>query len=198
MEKKDKPLGEWTLKEVQSYCLGRSTMCDGCQFMGIHCSGGPTGWTLDDQSCAKDTNVADKPAKPRLAEVLGVEVEERFTFRDGEKEIPGLFIRKDGCLYDSTYQTAYAALVCDCINHPESIIRTTRLTEPELAICKAVGARWVSRNQIGTNGLHLWDKKPSGNQNFWNGGATSLATVSESLFPSVRPGDCICVEEVGE
>ena len=137
----------------------------------------------------------EKLDKPRLAEVLGVEVGEKFQVSGWEDGNGGYWIDENGDIDNTTHAGISIIMLVDIINHPESIIHLPRLTEAELAICRAVGAKWVSRNQIGANSLHLWDKKPGGNKNFWNGDAMSLATVAENLFPSVQPGDLVEVPE---
>lgn len=75
------------------------------------------------------------------------------------------------------------------------------LTKKEIAIMKAVGAKWVSRDtdDNGDDGIvELWDEKPNYNSTFFfgNGDSVVLGRIAGSLFPSVHPGECICVEEV--
>lgn len=147
-----------------------------------------------EDDAATDTNVA---RKSRLAEALGVEEDEEWGFPymdDVQCRIhEGAFeVRVAGCKwYEPDYWTGRLGWL---INHPEEINRSPRLTEAELAICKAVGAKWVSRNKVGGYPLHLWNAKPAENDScYFNGNAVSLATVDEKLFPSVKPGDCICV-----
>ncbi len=77
-----------------------------------------------------------------------------------------------------------------------------RLTERELAICRSVGARYVTRDNTGNNNfVTLWDRKP----NLWGGtiygvdgpvGSLALVEDRSGLFRSVKPGECIEVEGV--
>ena len=86
-------------------------------------------------------------------------------------------------------------VVCWAINHPESIIRVPRLTEKELAICKAHGAKWVSRGALGSKTVVLWDEKP---ECFDDGTFGSTDTAHKlariyTRFESIHPGDLIPV-----
>lgn len=70
----------------------------------------------------------------------------------------------------------------------------------ELEICKALGAKWVSRDEIGGS-VHLWKSMPKQAQltpikQYFGDGHLSISTVSADIFQSVKPGDCINVEEL--
>lgn len=73
------------------------------------------------------------------------------------------------------------------------------LTEAELAICKAVGAKWVSINDDGGD-VELWDEEPrKENGTYFIGYPPSpfgLARIASGLFPSLNPGDCVNVEGI--
>lgn len=230
MEKKDKPLSEWTLGDVKTECRGRTpadgTGCIGCQLNGKVCDvsedgiilSSPDGWEIDDEAEAKPNRevldpsltgeaqtvgvgVESKPARPMLAELLGVEEDEEWMF-------PGIggpyrvhnglrqFKAKDGDWVTGQNE----ALLATIIAQPEKIIRTPRLTEAELAIMRATGAKWVTRPiSIGFGfdfKAFLWKEKPqylAGDkvEQSW------VAAVSTEIFKSVHPGDCICAEEAG-
>ena len=155
------------------------------------------GYEVIDEKEAK----MEKKDKPRLAEVLGVEVGARFRIKG---EASTYFLDKEGIMrFDSTHEKSVSGIYT-AINHPESIIRAPRLTEPELAICKAVGAKWVSRDQQepgldDESHVVLWWGKPSLSDCgvYANLSGDDTGTLPASLFPSVHPGDCICVEEAG-
>lgn len=76
-----------------------------------------------------------------------------------------------------------------------------RLTPNELEICKALGAKYVTRSE---NGLctELWSTAPMKRRDddekvyFVACGIGPIANTDHSLFPSVKPGDCINVEEL--
>ncbi len=97
-----------------------------------------------------------------------------------------------------------------CNAHPEEAVAIIgaeiievedkpRLTEQELAICKAVGAKWASIDDDGGD-VELWDEEPckGSNGSYFIGYPPSpfgLARIASGLFPSLRPGDCVNVEE---
>ena len=134
--------------------------------------------------------------KPRICEMLGVEVGERFNVYgnclDWHVDEKGHVVSDDDkrCVDDVIYLA---------INHPESIIRAPRLTEAEMAICKAVGGKWVSRDKEEV-WARLWNAKPEfelDGLHYRSDEAFLLALVDGNMFPSVNCGDCICVEEAG-
>ena len=140
--------------------------------------------------------------KPRLAEVLGVEVEEKFyvkSYKNGLNSVNHLIDEYGDFVKENSASFGDAALLCFAINHPESIIRAPRLTEPELAICKAVGAKWVSRDGNSVNRVELWTARPEQSGNCICAGTEDefIARFNCTLFPSVNKGDCIEVEVTG-
>ena len=69
----------------------------------------------------------------------------------------------------------------------------------ERKICEVLGAKWVTRDK-GVYVVELYRKRPKiigfinatifdSNRDDW------IADVNCELFPSVKMGDCICVEE---
>ena len=145
-------------------------------------------------------------AKPRLAEVLGVEVGERFKVSDSDGGWDGdvVFHINEYGKFISGKDPGSSIALCCAIQHPESIIRAPHLTEPELAICKAVGAKWVSMNAIGIgkSRVTLWDDKPmfdgsmfyitEDDESFI--AVSTIGRINQNLFPSVHPGDLIPVD----
>lgn len=159
--------------------------------------------TINGDTPTKEDNMC-KMDKPRLAEVLGVEAGELFMVKSiGVR----FFVDKDGIpkIFDGDSGLDVEGIsIYYAINHPENIIRLPRLTEPEIAIMRATGAKWVSRDKHGdskVNFVRLWDEKPKKfeNVNGWifepSAGDHALAVVYTSLFPSVHPGDCIELED---
>lgn len=68
-----------------------------------------------------------------------------------------------------------------------------RLTERELEICRLLGAKWLSRDDK-ENSIDLWKDAPEYFEgNYIDGGM--IGFVPSDCFPSVKPGDCICVKE---
>lgn len=177
-----------------------------CEFCGVCLKIDP------EEGCSiweKGEDSMENKDKPRLAEVLGVEVGEKFAVKMEGCTTDSLIIGDDGFLRyaDTTIADVFSLVLCRAINCPDSIIRTPRLTEAELAICKAVGAKWVSRNE-NSEYVMLWNAKPSTiydedeGKCYTNGDGKSnakhIASVRAELFQSVKPDDCICVEEAGK
>lgn len=77
-----------------------------------------------------------------------------------------------------------------------------KLTEQELAICKLVGAKWVSRDGThpGWENVCLWISKPEYQEKTYCGADLDddIATFSTDYFPSLEPGDLVNVEEMIE
>lgn len=128
---------------------------------------------------------ADTADKSRLAEVLGVEVGERFkVLRNGIEY--DCVICQDGAPERTAWEVIYA------VNHPESIIRGPRLTEPEIAIMRAVGATWVSKYEGNIDRVDLWDMKPQKRCGIYISYENKpVARIKDNIFPSVKSGDCI-------
>lgn len=82
--------------------------------------------------------------KPRICEVLGVEVNERVYYKDQNGETVQFFINEDGSttwVFESgkplsQYGIGYA--IAQAINHPDRIIRKPRFTEQEVERAKAI------------------------------------------------------------
>lgn len=195
----DKALKEITVGEWKAICDQRAkeiheevrwgAACDGCPMSSV-CAITPDDWELPEDTPTEGS-------KPRLAEVLGVEVGERFKMGNFPELV---YITEDGNIVSTGSGAICSKWITDAINHPESIIRAPRLTEAELAICKAVGAKWVSMDNVGIH-ADLWAEEPIRNEKIFVQSPESrgaIASVRSCLFPSVGPGDCICVEEAGE
>ncbi len=135
--------------------------------------------------------------KPRLAEVLGIETGEHIEVKGYVGEF---WVDPDGLPMAIEGSSSWVAAILEAINHPESIIRTKRLTEAELERCRVYGAKWVSRDNYMAR-FELWRTKPEYKNGIYysqaNKGGLIAAIFDDSLFQSVRPGDCIEVEEAG-
>ena len=200
-----KPMREWTLGETLDFCHRDDSFCTRgeaeCPFFRTVCQERVADWDLqkgmDPCSVNSETPKTNTAEKPRLAEVLGVEEDEEWTF-PGRKET---FRVHDGYLESKTVNLPWSKYsywqICDIINHPESIIRAPRLTDAEIAIMRAVGAKWVSWDTEGNVRVDLWDVKPfkAFNEIYVAQGVDPIARVKVELFPSVKPGDCVEVPE---
>lgn len=94
------------------------------------------------------------------------------------EETPGCILREKG--------------ICKAANTWPHLWDLNRLSEQELAICNAVGAKWVSRDTtLRSNLVTLWEHEPAVRSKEGNFGGTFIAEVHKKCFPSVRPGDLI-------
>lgn len=91
--------------------------------------------------------------------------------------------------------------ICGDWTHEWETVRY-RLTPEELEICRLIGAKWISKDEFdGANVVDLWKQKPNGEKDgsmyvYRNTDGFQIASISDSLFLSVKPGDCICVEDL--
>lgn len=151
----------------------------------------------------KDVNAPCNADKPRLAKILEVEVGEKFkipinggvvTFEITEN---GKFKTDPPNMVGSTY------MLLEAIERPEIIIHQTRLTPDELTICKALGAKWVSRDDeepsFSSMDVRFWKSMPSkGSRSYYTTESDSdaIALCDAYLFPSLKSGDLVNVEDL--
>lgn len=122
--------------------------------------------------------------KPRICEVLGVEVGEHFRIEGykGEYHINDCGVLKWGG------QTSDDAIY-EAINHPDRIIRKPRFTQQEVELFRAIQvlypkAEYVERiKDSGVIGL-------SNNTCGW------IMDIDKDLFPALRPGESVTLTEV--
>lgn len=66
-------------------------------------------------------------------------------------------------------------------------------------ICRALGAKWVTSDEK-TGIVELWKEKPTKNSSngayYGNNGIRRVACINSEIMISVKPGDCISVEEL--
>ena len=75
--------------------------------------------------------------KPRICEVLGVEVDERFQVENFSWA--NFHFDRNGNLYvEGTNDPEYCSAIIQAINHPDRIIRKPRWTEQEVERAKAI------------------------------------------------------------
>ncbi len=132
--------------------------------------------------------------KPRIAQVLGVEVDEEFTYDFGANQVnrgtfkigaDGKRYYKTGDLWNPCYNEDDLAVI---INHPDRIIRKPRWTEQEVEDAKCtkriLEVDVVRRNEYG-GGL-VASRSDVG---------VSIV-VNRELFPSLRPGETVTLDEI--
>lgn len=131
--------------------------------------------------------------KPRICEVLGVEVGEHFKIKGykGEYHINGCGVLKWGG------QTSDDAIY-EAINHPDRIIRKPRWTQQEVEDAKNIKRMFCS----GTfpNFTHIQKDElgrpamvdcPMRDNNGW-----FFVGLEKGMFPSLRPGETVTLDEI--
>ena len=123
--------------------------------------------------------------KPRICEVVGVEVGERFNVYgnclDWHVDEKGHVVSDDdkGCLDEVGYLA---------INHPDRIIRKPRWTEQEVELAKLLYDFRISENVVigRTKENILW----------WRDGDSAEGLLSDKLFPSLNCGDFVKLSDI--
>lgn len=122
--------------------------------------------------------------KPRICEVLGVEVGEVFT-----ADTPyGQFKR---CVVDEEGQILNTGInvLCYIINHPDSILRKPRWTKQEVELFKAIHTLYSQAKYV----ERIKDSEVIGLSNNTCGWITD---IDKDLFPSLRPGETVKLDEI--
>ena len=128
--------------------------------------------------------------KPRICEVLGVEVGEDVKYRhtDGTEET--ICACDDGRVIISSLSCKMSpvSVLINAINHPDRIIRKTRFTEQEVEEAKAI------RRVFGRDGTIKRHRKamtaPYSNLTF------DHIYINENLFPSIEVGQEYTLDEI--
>jgi len=121
--------------------------------------------------------------KPRICEVLGVEVGEKFTIADTD-----YWIEKNGAIFSDGNQRDLVgvSLICDVVNHPDRIIRKPRFTQKEVERAKAIKVLYPEADSLDECDPQVKVL----NTKF------VMATLDTALFPSLRPGETVTLDEI--
>lgn len=190
------------IKKDELRCEKRT--CENCMYkhLGLVCKncatvpGGnnPTRWKFDG-------NVKEKSMKSnRLAEILGVETKQKFTAY-GSPSYGNIWVDENGFIQNDGLEPVTLELLATLINCPSCLKVVPQLTEAEVAICKAVGAKYVS-SVFSSDTVMLTRFKPEWDKSYedWmcsieSEGPDPVARVKKGLFPSVPDGACVKVGE---
>lgn len=126
---------------------------------------------------------------PNLCALFGVDVDEKFKV-DGQT----VSIDKEGRVMPDTLEVHRAVL--RGLEDPSLVEPMPQLSFTELDICGALGAHWVTHDKEACN-VTLWTERPSpyGGGFIGNGKGIFLGCIVDTLFPTVKPGDCIEIED---
>ena len=128
--------------------------------------------------------------KPRICEVLGVEVWEPFGFNDFPFDEPKEFMvnengeirpNGDGCITPSE--------ICYIINNTDCIIRKPRWTKQEVELFRAISL-------LNPKAKYMERLKDSGELGLSNNTCGWITDIDKDLFPSLRPGETVKLDEI--
>lgn len=127
-----------------------------------------------------------EPVSPRICEVLGVEVGEKFTYSG---MIGEFWVTENGHLRSVVDDDDNKLMTCvpTLINHPDRILRKPRFTVEEVADAKALmrilGATGIERSEYGGNLCAVI-------------GTIAKVVIEQDLFPSLRPGQSVSLKDL--
>lgn len=125
--------------------------------------------------------------KPRIAEILEVEVGEPFEV-DGYGSV-NFYIDENGeACSNYTNDPDYCTAIYQAINHPDRIIRKPRWTEQEAELAKAL---YELRRSVS-----LVIGRSTGGMLWWRDGDRAEGILPHKLFPSLNEGDCVRLNEI--
>lgn len=131
--------------------------------------------------------------KPRICEVLGVEVNENFKFNDFPfDECKVYFVGTDGEIRNAKGGSVTGGELCYIINNPDCIIHKPRWTEQEVEDAKTLCRMWP-------NGEIEFKRDIDGRCSMVHiqgslHGCLDLGQVD--LFPSLRPSETVKLDEI--
>lgn len=119
--------------------------------------------------------------KPRICQVLGVEVGERFDLPAPYRHYSDCYVTADAMVYAGTQKIGSGGL-CWLYEHPDSIIRKPRFTEEEVAQAKDIRHIFGREDTIRRtdNGVLCY----------------GYIILNSSLLPSLSPGQTVKLEDI--
>ena len=160
-------------------------------FMGNSCQEAARlmGYEVVEDSKGVEIDTVKKEAdmdKPRICEVLKVEVGQKFTLIDSCGIEVDLKISQDGdvFLWETEDRYAHPSTIAYAINHPDRIIRKPRFTQQEVERAKAIKVLFPCAIAV--------VKAPFGSVAV-SGASLMLST---EYFPSIQPGQSYTLDEI--
>ena len=132
-------------------------------------------------------NEEDNMDKPRICEVLGVEIGERFSVKN-QRRGALLYVDEDGWVKYEEDEKLSSSAVQLAINHPEYIIRKPHFTQQEVEDAKSVKRVFGRYGTIKRLNKAITD--PYSNLTFDN------LYINENLFPNICPGQSYTLDEI--
>lgn len=125
--------------------------------------------------------------KPRICEVLGVEVNQNFQFNDFPFDEPKTyFVGANGEIRNAHGGEVTSSELCYIINNADYIIRKPRWTEQEVERAKAIKMLYSEAESIEMYGfgIRVFNR------------TVIIVTLDPSLFPSLRPNETVTLDEI--
>lgn len=131
--------------------------------------------------------------KPRICDVLGVDVGERFVYKDPNKEETTLYVEENGMVVfifkdgQKLQDIGMDYVLVQAINHPDRIIHKPRWTQQEVERAKAIKLIYPAAYRLEEADplIRVWDKE-----------GKLLAHVDVNLFLSFQPGQSYTLDEI--
>lgn len=146
----------------------------------------------EDANMDKHIGDVTEMVRPRICEVLGVEVDEEFTYNFGANQVnrgtfkigaDGKRYYKTGDIWSPCYDEDDLAVI---INHPDRIIRKPRWTEQEVEDAKTI-KRVFGRDGAIRRTPNLGERSTLVFDHLY---------INEDLFPSIKPGQSYTLQEI--
>ena len=133
------------------------------------------------------TGKEDNMGKPRICEVLGVEVDERFSVKDRRGEA-WLYVDKNGWVKYEEDESLSASALQLAINHPEFIIRKPRFTQQDIDDAKMIRMVFNKDGIVKRQNKAMVD--PYSTLVFNN------IYINENMLPSIKEGQEYSLDEI--
>nr|DAM43880.1 MAG TPA: hypothetical protein [Caudoviricetes sp.] len=142
--------------------------------------------------------------KPRIAQVLGVEVDEEWTVSGNDIAIyrvsGGVALEYAMPKYngDGYREWIPAGMLClvDFINHPDRIIRKPRWTQQEVERAKAIKVIFPDAHKLARNRAETPPLSVITIYGVEDDAPFYLATIKADRFPSIRLGETVTLDEI--
>ena len=187
---------ECPMNQTQENCIGfrRSRPHEAARLMGFEVVEDDTltlGKAIEKYLKIKEEDNMDKP---RICEVLGIEVEEGFEFDFGSDQVSRgkMKIGADGLRYYKNGKDWFRCWneedLIYIINHPDRIIRKPRWTQQEVELARAAKKLFPEASDLARmNACALALSNDHGGH---------IANINSDLFPSLPLGLCVKLDEI--
>lgn len=146
-----------------------------------------------DYECDVEEDNVNKQDKPRICEVLGVEVGEQFKIHAIDAEYCINEYGEMMCVSNG-FHLKCGGILETIINRPDHIIRKPQLTEEEIGDAKAILKFFPDVDMIARTAGDL--SKEDSPELYAATRKGSVIFIENNLFPSIRPGQSVMLSEI--